>query len=462
MSMGTPNSRPSFFKRPAYLSHKPRVIAFFILTFGIACLVISRAAADADRRTIPFKISSKMWYAPSKKLMPTPQPVIEKIKKVFELWATVKDAHLKFRYAGLVDKSYAGFHQIPRDGSIYVILNNWYMGNCIDGLGEHWGAPPGTFDGGAAVLNTRKGIHTLRWDTLTHEVGHALGIDIHGASPSNIMSEVGHAWNILEYMTLSEQDHAALIARWNPQFKDLYSISGSLRTTLKSSKASVFAVDINSGHAYSAETDSRDKFTIYLLKSGDYRIFAKDAEALAYQKSVSQSPSWYISDGHSTNDPYGGAILHLDQDNRNIKNINIKMIDRKVPFNLFFAGSNYGKADPYCFMRPGAKTSFNIQYKGLVSVEGYGKHPDYAFSNLRLEPKYKLITLIDVAASPDAETGERLIIAKGGSGEMIQAGLVGVNVVKELPVMISLGGINDLEAQIDGKIDFRAIQIGAR
>ena len=96
------------------------------------------ARANVPVKIIPYKISSKMWYVPlqggAKSLITTPQSVINKIKKVFELWVSVKEAGLEFRYDGLVDASYAGFHQIPHDGSVYIVLNNWDIGQCADGL----------------------------------------------------------------------------------------------------------------------------------------------------------------------------------------------------------------------------------------------------------------------------------------------------------------------------------------
>ena len=399
-----------------------------------------------------------MWYAPTGKLIPTPPAVIEKIKRVFDLWATVKEARLAFHYDGLVDATYAGFHQIPRDGTIYVILNNWEMGQCYDGLSEHWGVIPGSY-GGGAVINTKKGVHTVRSDILLHEIGHVLGIELHGASPSNVMSAAGNAWNINEYLFLSEQDRANLLAKWDPEFPGLYSISGKVDTALPEQKtdetkmASVFAVDANTGHTYSAKTDQNGRFTVSLLKAGDYRIFAKASEAFYYQQPAPQSPSWYMSDGQSSNDPYSGRILHVDASHRNIKDLEIKMIERKVPFNLFSAGETYGKDSPFCFMRAGDRTRLQIQSKGLVSVESYGEHPDYVLSHLEVEPQYKETCFVNVVADPKAEPGERLVIAKGQPGEAIQAGLIGINVVDELPKRISYGSVQEIEDQVQGKVD---------
>jgi hypothetical protein len=286
----------------------------FAVTIALVCLLfIPLTQAGDSIRVIPFKISSRMWYAPSGKLISTPPAVIEKIKKVFELWASVKEVQLSFRYAGLVDGEYAGFHQIPHDGTIYVVLNNWDMGECLDGEGQYWGEIPGNYLGAGAVINTKKGIHTVRTDTLTHEIGHVLGIAMHGASPSNVMSAAGHAWNINEYFFLSEQDRANLIAKWAPEFRDLYLISGKVETTLPEQKteekkmASVFAVDINNGHAYSAKTDQNGSFTISLLRAGDYRVFAKASEAFYYEQPAPQRPSWYIDNGRSRTIPRSAA-----------------------------------------------------------------------------------------------------------------------------------------------------------
>ena len=422
-----------------------------------ALIFMPQGWAEDNVRIIPFKISSQMWYQPEKKLIPTPPAIIEKIKQSFDLWASVKEVQLGFRYDGLVNANYKGFHQVPHDGTIYVILNNWDMGNCNDGLSQHWGEIPGNYKGGGSVINTKKGIHTARADILTHEIGHALGIDLHGASPSNVLCAAGNAWNIQEYFFLSEQDRANLIAKWKPDFQDLYLISGKVHTAVPEQKtderkmASVFAVNIKNGHTYSAKTDQTGDFTIALLKAGDYRIFAKAFEAFYYQKPAPQSPSWYIADGQSTNDPYSGTVLHVNSDHRHIKDLSIQMIDRPVPFNLFNAGETYGKDSPYCFMRPGAQTRLQIEYKGLVSVESYGEHPDYSLSHLEEEPQFKETCFANVSVDPEAEPGERLVIAKGQPGEMIQAGLVGVNVVDALPARISRGSLQEIDDQIKGK-----------
>ena len=409
-------------------------------------------------RVIPFKVSTRMWHAPSGQQITTPPAVIEKIKKAFDLWGSVKEAGLVFRYDGQVDKDYTSFAQVPEDGTVYVILNNWDIGQCYDGLSRHFGNIPGSYKGGVSLINTKKGIQTVRADILIHEIGHALGIELHGASPANVMNAAGMSWGISEYFLLSEQDRADLIAKWSPEFPGLYSISGRVNTSLPEQKldeakmASVFAVNVENGHAYSAKTTDQDgHFTIFMLKSGDYRVFTKATEPLYYQNPAPQRPSWYVSDGQSTNDPYGGKILHVNKYTHNIKDIVIKMIDQPVPFNLFNAGQTYGKDSPFCFMLPGDQTRFQIQYKGLMSVESYGSHPDYTLSNLELEPTFKETYFVNVAVDSKAEPGERLVIAKGRPGEAVQAGLLGVNVVDAVPQMLSPGALSDMEQQITGK-----------
>jgi hypothetical protein len=134
------------------------------------------------------------------------------------------------------------------------------------------------------------------------------------------------------------------------------------------------------------------------------------------------------------------------------------MIEWPVPFNLFNAGETYGKDSPFCFMRPGDQTRLQIQSKGIVSVESYGKKPDYSLSHLEIEPQYQETCFANVTIDPKAESGERLVIAKGPMGDVIQAGLVGIYVADELPTMISRGSLQEIEDQIQGKKDLGALK----
>ncbi len=423
----------------------------------ISLLLVWPAFSQASR-TIPFRVTSRMWDAASKQQIPTPPAIVDKIQKAFDLWSTVEEVGLQFRYDGLVDADYKGFLDVPKDGAIYIVLNNWDMGQCNDGISQPWGRIPEDYKGGACAINTKKGIHTVRVDILIHEIGHALGIRRHAESPSAIMSMADHPWVIQEYLTLGEQDRADLIRVWRPDFPGLYTISGRVDTSLteqmkdENRRPSVFAVAADNGHSYSAKTDEDGSFTISLLRPGDYRVFSKPSEPYLYDTPATQSPSWYVSDGQSTNDPYGGRILQLGGGNRSIRNLTIKILDRPVAFNFFRAGVTYGKDAPFCFARPGVKTRLNIEGKGMTALEAYGTNPDYTLSDLTLEPDFKETMFASLSVRADAEPGERLVIAKGGPGEAIQAGLIGVNVVTEIPVRLSPGNVKDIEEQVRGKV----------
>jgi|GEM_PF-1945925 len=424
---------------------------------AVLCFVLWGLPANAQsHRTIPFRITSRMWDAAAKRQIATPPSVVDKVQRAFALWSTVAEAGLSFRYDGLVDADYGGFHEVPHDGAITVVLNNWEMGQCADGLSQAWGDIPGNYQGGASAINTKKGMHTLNESILIHEIGHALGIHRHGASPSGIMSQADHPWSIQEYLTLSEQDRADLIRAWRPDSSGLWTISGRVETSLPEQKtddnhmAVVFAVAVNNGHAYSAKTDAEGRFTISLLRPGDYRVLAKPFEPYLYHKPASQCPSWYLSDGKSTNDPYAGRVLRLSGGTRSREGLVIRILDRPVAFNFYRANVFYGRNEPFCFLRPGMKTRLNIEDSGMTSLEAYGSDPDYSFSDVALEPHWKKTTNATVMVRSGAEPGERLVLAKGRPGEAIQASLIGVNVANEVPVRLSGGSVKEIEDQVRG------------
>jgi hypothetical protein len=429
----------------------------FPLSWGLITALLFWPGAAESARTIPYKITSRMWDEDHQSQRLTPPAIIEKIRKSFDLWATVEEAGLSFRDEGLVDAQYKGFEDVPADGAIYVVLNSqWDLGNCIDGVGQFRGEIPARYRGGAITINTKKRHYSLTVDILIHEIGHALGLTLHGASASDIMNEADRPWGIQEYMTLSEQDRARLIHLWNPESPGLSTISGRVETsspepfTDDHKTASVFAVDVKNGHAYSARTDRQGRFTIEVLRDGNYRLFAKPAEPYLYQTLAAQRPSWYVSDGQSTNDPYGGQILKVGFGNRAVGGLIVELIDQPVAFNFFRANETYGNDAPFCFMPPGTKTRLQVEEKGITALEAYGEHPDYELSGLEVEPQFKETTFANVSVDAGAEPGERLVIAKGQPGDAIQAGLIGLNVVAAIPARLSPGSVQDIADQVRG------------
>ncbi len=424
--------------------------------FSVALLCLSLilngttfSAAASDNRVIGFKISSLLYDSSQGKGVPTPPAVIEKIKKAFKLWESDKADGLHFDYKGLFEQNYKDAYNLPNDGNIYIILNG--KGSEEEGVageGSYLGKIPNDYKKGWAALSTARGFFTLSFNTLIHEIGHALGLQ-HSPSPANIMFCGTHAWGDDEYLTFSEQDRADLRGQWAPD--SVYSISGVAETSETSKWLMVYAVNIENGHAYSALTDNKGAFTIHLLKAAEYRVFAKGYEHGA-DKPFKQCPSWFISNEKSTNDPYAGTVLSVNDSRRDIRDIRIRLIDKAVPFNLFRGWMDLNKKDipRFSFLTAGASSTFSlfsIPQGALKSVEGYGKAPDYSFSALHWETPGGFHVTATIKSG--AEEGERLMIAKGDE-DIIQAGLVGLNIVKEAPREISVSP----EEQVAGKFDY--------
>jgi len=367
----------------------------------------------------------------------TPQPVIDKINKAFALWASDPEARLKFAYKGLTKSNYKSMNEVPDEGCIYIMFDGESVtGASVSGIGGYEGAIPGDYKKGLVVMDTTKGLYTLSYNALTHEIGHALGIG-HAVSTPNIMLCGTKTWGDAEYLTYSEQDRADLRALWAPQ--SVYTVKGVVYTKGKKEHYMVYAVNIKNGHTYSVLSGSDGSFDVNILKEGGYRIFAKGYE-LSEDEPMKQCPSWYISNTDSTNDPYTGTVIEVGKNKKAVSGIKIIMIDKQVPFNMthsMMVGRNY-EAGLHCFLTPGSHTEMLFLWIGegaLRSVKRYGTNPDYDLSDLKWNKEFKSYT-VDVKADRFAEDGERLVIAKGDSG-VVQAGLVGINVVRKAPRMIS-------------------------
>ena len=439
---------------------KTALVSVFIwfLLFSFQNKSVAEESGRSQSITIPYKISSHLWHYKKEEAIPTPLPLIQKIQKAFELWGSVTDTRINFQYAGLAESEYNSTSEIPHDGSIYVVLNSVRaFKRGVAGTGSYQGSIPKQYDKGFVFLNTRKGLYTLKMKTLLHEIGHALGLS-HTATNAAVMCCGTPAWGDHEFFNLSEQDRADLILKWNPGSPSLYTISGKVDTDQEKKFAYVFAVNTLNGHTYSALTDCGGGFTIAILKPGDYRVFVKGYEGSAFSKPVSQSPSWYVSDGYSTNDPYLGTVFSLSLRKRSIKGITLRMIEQPVPFNLFWSRSRQPNRFCHSFLQPGVRGIFMISHinKNIVSLESYGSRPDYSLSNFR--KKYKETYQVTIDFDPHAEEGERLVVARSYTG-VIQAGLVGIHIMKKrLPDFIPRGNASTrserFERQLQGEFDF--------
>lgn len=186
---------------------------------------------------------------------------------------------------------------------------------------------------------------------------------------------------------------------------------------------------------------------------GNYRLFAKGFESSAFDKPVAQSPSWYVSQEQSTNDPTAGKVFSLTGPASRVEGLRLAMVEQPVPFNFFWsltvpasAPEPVGAFVP-SFLRPGHAVRFKLIYNGgdIRRIEPFGQQPDCEAG--AFDPDSGMIT---IAARRDAAPGHRLLIANGDSGP-VQAGLVGLHIIRfELPGYVSA----KIDEQMVGRVDF--------
>ncbi|HEY9841976.1 MAG: hypothetical protein ACAI44_12685 [Candidatus Sericytochromatia bacterium] len=409
----------------------------------------------APERTLAFKITSKMWDPITRKAVPTPPVLVEKIRKVFALWESVPGTGLHFRYDGFAAPAYDSIESVPADGRIYLVLNTRYpMGKFVAGAGGYAGSVPDSYRKGYVFFNTRAGLNALRFATLIHETGHALGLS-HGASIDSQMYCGSQLWDGHEFLAFSEQDRAALLQAWNKQ--SIFTLAGRVKRADPNQDYLVHAVNVRNGRTFAVlGNDPEGNFEIPVLAPGEYRLFAKSDESGSYESRAGYLPSWYLGQGRSSNDPYAGTVIALSGAQPAVSGLELPLIQRRVPFNFWWSAlfPRAGGADVPAFLRPGRPVSFELIHNGgaITRLESYGTQPDYTFSQFgfdRARAAYRLT----VQASPDAEPGHRLALARSLDGT-VQAGLVGIHIISQaLPGVLS----QDVAEQISQNLSAAAL-----
>ncbi|MBN1587560.1 MAG: hypothetical protein JW937_09080 [Candidatus Omnitrophica bacterium] len=391
------------------------LLLFLSLTLGLY-------PKSALAETLRYKVSARMWVPEAVEPVPTPDSALQRIERVFELWTSVPKAPMEFKFVGLSAEHYTLPHEIPRDGILRIVLDSDYL---FEAPAAHrsrcFGQSPDHYEGGYVFLNVREGLEALSFPVLAHEIGHALGIVGHSPAPAALMNAEGPTWKHWDVRALTEQDQALWVDAWKPEA--LYRISGRVETG-QDQRVPVHAVHVVNGRTYSTRCDAGGAFEILVMRPGRYRLFAKGYESGTLGEPVSQSPSWYMSPGKSTNDPYLGTPIHLSSSTRRIEGVLLAMIDEAPPFSFWETEVEDISA---AFLRGGRSAAMKLLYSDgkIRSVEPYGLNPDYTVR--AFDPVLNEIT---VMAKRDADPGHRLFIARGAKG-MVQAGLLGVHLVEE-------------------------------
>jgi hypothetical protein len=398
-------------------------------------------------KVIPYKITANLWNADKGVLEPTPQAMIDKIDQAFKLWESIPNTNLNFQYAGLTDVSNLSVAQLPDDGSIVIVLDGSTLTfNCegVSGLGGYSGTIPDDYRKGYVILNTKAGLYSLKFNTLVHEIGHALGMR-HAASRASTMFCGTKGWWDYEFLAFSEQDRADLISLWNPALG--YRISGTVASNTPQYPL-VYAVEVSNGHTYSALATSQGNFSIQIAKPGDYRVFAKGYEPGAFGDIIHVAPTWYVSSQVGSNNPAQGTIISVTNTNQFVEGVNFPFIEVSPPFNFYWSSPfafpyaiydpTTGTYIPHIFSveelvdggpslaRPGQIIKFRTQFAGdaVESIEAFGNNPDYDV--ISYDPISHIIT---IHVHEDATEGNRLLVARGSSG-LTQFGDLGFHIMR--------------------------------
>jgi hypothetical protein len=398
---------------------------------AVAAVLVALFFASADpvavaaAASVCYKVTSKMWDASSGKAVTTSPEVLGRIRRAFRLWEMASGDALKFRDGGFSAPGYDGLSQIPYDGCVHAVLYGERNFHGELAHGGFNGTIPGEYKRGYFFINRTD--RALDSSTLIHEIGHALGLR-HSATPASVMFSGLREGGRGEPRRLSEQDCADLRSLWAPGLPGLYSISGTINTTREYPIAFVFAVNARNGRTYSTRADHMGRFSIAMMEPGEYHVAAKAAEVsmdLLPAARTGISAGWYVSDDVSNELAGRATVLKLSKAAPAIRGLKLKTIDKISPFPLTRAVVRSGSS--ISSLKPGDEAVLEFpEAAGAVSFEPYGSRPDYSFEPLP-EPGGRRMNF-KLKISPGAESGERLVVARGRGGRTV-IGLVGINIV---------------------------------